>query len=343
MDHIDLKYCGVLNSRLERFKVKSNFPYRANFRCPLCGDSKISSNKTRGWILEKSNKAFYYCHNCFKSVPLQKFIEEFDVSLYQQYVIDMAMERMPRAKKDKLEADTDSKFKMKPPVFSKTPKSNLVTKISKLRHDHPAKKYIQDRQIPSDKHYLLYYAPKFKKYVNSIMPKKLDEKYEEARIVFPFYDKNNKMFGLSGRSLNPKSNLKYMMIMFDDKHKKIYGLERVDTQTKYYITEGQIDSLFLPNSIAMAGADISYGFLENSENGVVIFDNESRNPSIVAKMKKTLEQGMQVVIWPAEIPDNDINDMIKSGFTKEQIKQIIDANTYSGMEGLLALTIWKRC
>jgi len=37
--------------------------------------------------------------------------------------------------------------------------------------EHPAIKYIEDRKIPRDKWYLLYFAPKFKTYTNTVIPK----------------------------------------------------------------------------------------------------------------------------------------------------------------------------
>jgi transcription elongation factor Elf1 len=86
---IDLKYSGILSARIEGFVVKSNSPYRANMRCPLCGDSQKSKRKKRGWILEKDNSAWYYCHNCHASHPLRKFIEEIDPPLAKEYVVDM--------------------------------------------------------------------------------------------------------------------------------------------------------------------------------------------------------------------------------------------------------------
>ena len=129
----------------------------------------------------------------------------------------------------------------------------------------------------------------------------------------------------------------------DEDQKKIYGLERLNTEQRYYIVEGQIDSLFLPNAIAMGGSDADLKVLSNTKNAVVVFDNEPRNKQIVEKMKRVLNNGYKVVVWPSEIKEKDINDMVLGGLTPAQVKTIIDANTYEGIEGNLALTIWRRC
>ena len=47
-----------------------------------------------------------------------------------------------------------------------------IKKISQLAHDHPVKKFVVSRKIPSDKHYLLYFAPKFYKFVNTLVENK---------------------------------------------------------------------------------------------------------------------------------------------------------------------------
>ena len=52
------------------------------------------------------------------------------------------------------------------------------------------------------------------------------------------------------------------------------------------ITEGPIDSLFLDNALALAGADAVVNI--QHEQCTMIFDNEPRNKEIVNRMKKLL-------------------------------------------------------
>jgi len=63
--------------------------------------------------------------------------------------------------------------------------------------------------------------------------------------------------------------------------------------------------MFLPNAIAMAGADL--GSSLNRDNAVIVFDNEPRNSEIVKRMSKYIDQGYKLSFWPDYIPYKDIN------------------------------------
>lgn len=349
MNHIDLKYSGILSTRLERFSVKQHQPYRANFRCSICGDSQKSQAKTRGWILEKDNSAIYYCHNCGASMSLGKFLEIEHPALYNEYVTDKVMEKKqlrrlePKAKEEKV-ANLDTLLQSRPKFTKKGSPLLKIKKVSSLPVGHPVRKYVEKRKIPVKQHHRLYYAPKFNKWVNSMLPGKLSEKFDEPRLVTPFIDKSGEMFGFAGRSFDPKANLRYITIMLDEDKSKIFGLDQVDFNKKYYVTEGQIDSLFLSNAVAMAGADGNAAGLTNAENAVFVFDNEPRNKEIVTRMQKVIDRGYSIVIWSEKLQTygKDINDMVINGLKPLDVELILENNTYSGLEAKLALTIWKR-
>ena len=347
MNHVDLKYCGILSTRLDRYEIKQTNPYEANFRCYVCGDSKKSTNKKRGWILDKGNKAFYYCHNCGYSRPLDYFLKDHFHSLYDEYVTDIVMEKksLNRNVPKKQDVKPLDKLVMAQPKFTnKSSPLRRIKKVSSLPSDHPVKKYVEKRKIPAKQHYRLYYAPKFNKWVNSIIPDKLNTKYDEPRLVIPLIDKNDVMFGFAGRSFDPKASLRYITIMIDEEMPKVFGLDTVDFDKKYYVVEGQIDSLFLTNAVAMAGADGNTHALENVDNAVFMFDNEPRNKEIVARMVKVIERGDKIVILPHSVSKygKDINEMVMNGLTTADIELLLDNHTYSGLEAKLALTIWKR-
>ena len=349
MNHIDLKYSNFLSTRLDRFSIKSNNPYRANFRCSICGDSQKSQTKTRGWILDKDNSAIYYCHNCGASMSLSRFLETMYPSMYNEYVTDKVMEKRelnkikPEKKEEKI-ANLDTLLQSRPKFTKKGSPLLKIKKVSSLGVDHPVRKYVEKRKIPVNKHHRLYYAPKFNKWVNSMLPGKLNEKYDEPRLVTPFIDKNGEMFGFAGRSFDPKANLRYITIMLDEDKNKIFGLDQIDFNKKYYVTEGQIDSLFLSNAVAMAGADGNAAGLTNVENAVFVFDNEPRNKEIVTRMQKVVDRGYSIVIWYDKLQKygKDINDLVMSGIKPIDVEMILENNTYSGLEAKLALTVWKR-
>ena len=56
-----------------------------NFRCPICGDSKKSKYKKRGWILPSVDKVVYYCHNCFVSITFRNFLKQTHPDVFEKY------------------------------------------------------------------------------------------------------------------------------------------------------------------------------------------------------------------------------------------------------------------
>ena len=148
------------------------------------------------------------------------------------------------------------------------------------------------------------------------------------------------MFAFQGRSFGSEIP-KYITIRLDTKQKKIFGLDRLNKDKHIYIVEGPIDSLFIDNCIAMAGADLELDYTKT--NCTVIFDNEPRNTEILKRMNKVITNGFPIFIWPSEITnEKDINDLVLSGYNKQAIKKLIDDNTYSGLSAKQQFNIWKK-
>ena len=89
----------------------------------------------------------------------------------------------------------------------------------------------------------------------------------------------------------------------------IYGQERLDINKKIYCVEGPLDSLFLPNCLATAGLN----FKELKLGHIIVLDNERRNVQIVDALKKVIANGYSVCIWPDNLNEKDINEMIMNG------------------------------
>ena len=104
--------------------------------------------------------------------------------------------------------------------------------------------------------------------------------------------------------------------------------------------EGPIDSLFLPNCIAVAQGDLRLPLYKGKST--LVFDNEPRNREIVKNIEKAIEEDYSVVIWPQEIKEKDINDMIISGLTSSEICDIIHRNTFSGLQAKTQISHWKK-
>jgi len=334
-EFIDVQFAQMLSGRLEHFKIRHTNPYKINFRCPICGDSQKSRSKARGWLLERDNKFSYYCHNCGASQGFNYFLKTIDPLLYNDYIAQKFVANTTTSDTKEVK---DDQFKTKAPVFKKTNPLKKIKKVSQLPHNHGVKKYIQRRQIPTNHHYRLYYAQKFKTWINEIIPGKFDYVgKDEPRLIIPFLDERGNCFGVSARGFNP-DGIRYITIMFDERQ-KIFGLDKVNFDHPYYIVEGALDSMFLENAISMNGAEGTTHGIPNIENGIFVFDAEPRNKEIHKRMEKVIKAGHKICIWPNDVPAKDINDMHLCGVNPEKI---IEECTYQGLQAELKFSAWRR-
>jgi transcription elongation factor Elf1 len=329
MSYIDAKYISLVSPQLEKFTKKKDSLY--NFRCPYCGDSQKHKNKTRGYIFKIKNDFVFKCHNCGVGRTFTNFLKDNCVQLYNQYI----MERYREGLTGKNTQTKNPEFNFTKPEFRKRKTGIDLEKISELNTTHPARVYLEERKIKELDYF--YYCPKFKEWTNSQVDVFPNLKQDGPRIIIPLRDKDGNMFGYQGRSLAPKAKIRYITIMLDDSKTKIFGMDRVNEDNPIYVTEGPFDSMFLSNSIAMCGSDVN---LSGSDYRLVyVFDNEPRNKQIVSKYSKAIDEGNQIVIWPPGIDDKDINEMIKAG---HNVQEVVECNTYQGLEAKLKLTEWKK-
>ena len=126
--------------------------------------------------------------------------------------------------------------------------------------------------------------------------------------------------------------------MLDDEAPKIYGLDNIRRDAPVFVTEGPFDSSFVRNSIAMCGADGDVRKWGVSDP-IWVYDNEPRNSEIVKRISDTIDRGDKVIIWPSKIWQKDINDMVLYG---HKIMDLLESNTYSGLEAKVKFTEWKK-
>ncbi len=336
MSYIDQKYINLCTSRVEKFKkVRDNL---WNFRCPICGDSRKHKNKARGFVYRQKASFFYKCHNCGVGLTFNNFLKHLDHGLYTEY-------RVEKYKEGETQGNTPipdkSPFKFEAPKFDKSMNKHLdnLSKFSDLKEDHPALSYVKNRKIPKEHWDKLYLADKFYEWSNSIFPEKFKSiNIDYPRLVIPFFDKSGEIFAYQGRAFG-KEEPRYITLKIVSEKEKIYGLERINYDSHVYVVEGPLDSLFIDNCIAVAGADLN--LLELSPNSTtVIYDNEPRNKHTVERMFKSVDRNYHVVVWPQDLKQKDINDMYLSGI--EDVKSFIDVHTYQGLEAYLKINQWKK-
>ncbi|AXQ70531.1 DNA primase [Synechococcus phage S-T4] len=321
MDLIDTKYIGLISPRLSKFKkVKSNL---YNFRCPVCGDSKKNKNKARAYIYAIKNNTNFKCHNCGVSLSFNNFLKDVDPQLHKQY----SLEKFKSGFTGKNFVVDEPEFVFEKPKFTQRIVLPLCSEVE------GASTYLRNRGIDPTK---FYFAEDFGEFVRSFKGMDHQNLRKEPRIVIPIYYKKN-LIGFQGRALDSKS-IKYITIMLEDGAPKIYGLDTIDQKLPVYVVEGPFDSTFINNSVALCGADGNFRCLEGSSL-IFVYDNEPRNPEIIRRIKSCIERGESVVIWPTNITEKDINDMVLAG---HNVQEVIESNTHSGLEAQLKFNTWKK-
>ena len=319
MNLIDSKYIGLVSSRLGNFKrVKSDL---YNFRCPICGDSKKNKTKTRGYLYTIKADVNFRCHNCGASMTFSNFLKEIDPVVHKQYVF----ERFKQGSTGRGTVVEEPVFKFEAPTFKSSIDLPLASTVDVSRI------YLEKRKLDPTK---FYYAERFVEYVNS-HKQNLDVK-EHPRIIIPLYYEKN-LVGVQGRTLNSNS-VKYITTIFYDEAPKIYGLDNIRRDAPVFVTEGPFDSTFLLNSIAMCGADSDVRKWGVS-TPVWVYDNEPRSKEITERISSAIARGERVVIWPTNILEKDINDMVLAG---HDVQSIVESNVYNGLKAKLQFDTLKR-
>jgi transcription elongation factor Elf1 len=341
MIHIESKYVGLLSHRLRNFKRKNDYLW--NFSCPVCGDSKKNLTKARGYVYKKGNNLFYSCKNCGLGTSLGKLLEHVDSTLYKEYIL----ERYRSGNGGHTNAKQPT-FNVPSPRFDKVDKEKTFEHAEwcdKLPTEHFCSTYLTKRKIPDSVHGKLLFTQHYKKFVDALVPDHGKVLYDESRLVIPFYDEYNTLIAVSGRALETSDKtLRYITIRTNTSDDKlIFGMDRLNIHDTVKIVEGPIDSLFLKNCVAAADANlIQVADKISAVNKVLIYDNEPRNKDIVRMMQDAIKSEHNIVIWPDTIQGKDVNEVIMSGISPDEIESIISSNTFKGLQAQVKFNMWKR-
>ena len=312
----------MVSARLDKFKRTKDHLY--TFRCPYCGDSQKSKNKTRGYLFQKKGNFIFKCHNCGMSKGFSNFLKDLDPVLHGQFTVERYKEGFTRSN-----TAPDPILSFNKTTFKKKIKLPLASTNAR------ASDYLKKRKLNPTK---FYYADGFKHFCNTHKPTFESTRNDHARIVIPMYDENKSLIGFQGRALDVFQKPKYLTVMLNEDSPKLYGLDTINKEKPIYIVEGPFDSTLLENSVAMCGSDVDIRTLGWS-NYIWVFDNEPRNRENINRVSRVIDNGDKVVLWPQNIVEKDINDMFLGG---QNIKTLLESNTYSGLEAKLKLQSWKR-
>jgi hypothetical protein len=328
MLYVDKMFAGQVRPRVKNFKQKNDYLYVMS--CPFCGDMSKGRQRTRGFFYRIDDTLNYKCHHCGDSRSFGNFLKDIAPDLYKEYSLYKY--------KEKKESEEFFRPILKPIIEEKT-SIDLIPCIELDTH-HKAIKFLLSRKIPIKQWDNFYFCPFIKNYINRLKPGTFeDEVFDHPRIVIPFYNDRKKLIGITARSLG-RETPKYLITKITN-DEKIFGLDKIDFNNTIYCVEGPIDSMFLPNCIAVSGASYKSNTIEHlKDNLVIIPDNDRRNKEVINQIKYAIDSNYSVVLWPDNIIEKDINDMIIAGYSSEDILTIIKMNTYKGLRAKLKFSNW---
>lgn len=327
--YVQTSYVSQIKYRLALFTDKGNNLF--NFRCPFCGDSSRSQTKKRGYLFRdhKDGLLHFQCHNCGINRKFSNFLKDIDPALYSKY---------------RLEAFTNKTTKINSfePLKKVEIESPLDTArcvpVSELSRVHTVNQYLNERMIPKAAREQLYFTENLRQFCSSI--NSTVSVPESARLLLLELDEQENVKIIIARAIDDSAS-RYMMYRIDEEYPKIFGLSRVNKNKHVYVVEGAIDSLLLPNAVAVLNTNLlAYEKYDITfPNATHVLDNDPRNRFVVNQMRRLIDAGKRVFIPIRNYQYEDINDMHKAGIN---LVDEIESRTFSGILARLAFGAWKQ-
>jgi hypothetical protein len=203
----------------------------------------------------------------------------------------------------------------------------------------PAREFFVRRQIPES-------ASDYLRWISdwTLFAYLCDGRHHQhgGRVLIPYPDRaGTALLAAAGRTLDPAAPAKYLAAKVKPENPLIFGLDRVNESQDIFVTEGMIDSMFLPNAVAVTGTNLTMAAEHlPKERLVLVYDNQ---PAAVAeKMVRAAQDGFRIAVWWFYAADaKDVNELVLDGRSPEWLTQKLIANTYVGREALVRIRRWK--
>ena len=306
---------------------------RWNFACPICGDSRTEVRKKRGNLYLDSLS--YHCYNCGEHLGINSFLKHFDESLSDGDKI-VVHEIQQNAKKFEKKVSTSSSMTTNLLEKLAVPKMILFKQlgiVSPYKNER-ASSYLKSRMIniqnwkyfaydqKTDELYILNTTKEDRVIgfqIRQLNPKSVKSRYISKRLTRIYSDVFNKDINYIVEKLlmNEPLGEKYIqeedgvenIVANLDRISGIFNILNVNMSQMITIMEGPIDSLSIPNSIALQGASKQLeGFFDDIENIRYVFDNDKVGKEMSLKKLKSHKS---VFLWTQYLNKVNSNEKIK--------------------------------
>ena len=320
LDQKNVKYF-----KLEVGRLKKDTPNEISCNCPICGDTKQR--------LHLINFGDFDLVKCFNSgctaedgINMRTFLEVCNSSYLDSYKRETLTEQVEVLKNESnLQEILDrvQETKEVPKAQKVTPKvpQILLDKFQYAKDNKECLEYLRKRKIePKDD--WLFSTDKFYKFNNQNI-------YVLDFLIIPIYTSNGKFKGWYSRSIKEK---KFSTFTLPDAD-KIWEETPGDTQIVF---EGVLDAL--STNCLGKSAFLGASMRDTPKDVIIALDNDTTG---VQKSIDYAKAGNPVFVWP-EIPYKDFNEMLISGYSREEITKIINDNIFSGIIAVTRLKMKEK-
>ena len=352
-----------MNNKIKQYNLINTLPINGlretvsdKFECkciiPDCQKENDSRKKAGFFWSDKSSSYVYHCFKCGAAMKLSYFLKIY----FKDYYLNNFFNRNSRSyTKTKTNCVSSSSSTIASVKIANTHVKELVNNLFEQKllipyakcKDPDVQRYLLQRKIPLMRYDNFYLAKNFfniNQQIKTLMnekgkvfePQNLDDK----RLVWMFKNRTNEIIALQGRKLE-KGEPRYMISKFGGNDRIIGNLENIDINNTVYVTEGYIDSLFLPNAVSLQGLhmpSIIYLLKElKVKELIIVFDNENNNEQIQMNIKTLAElsfkyENLKVCLFPKELRaiGKDINDyIVKGNYSTDMILHTINNNSFT--------------
>lgn len=314
-----------------------------NFACPFCGDSFTVDSKKRGNVYLNSKSFKCFNDGCMTWMPLKRFVgmlavkHEIDIA---ELDIDFdgdgdesshAQGRIDDNDMIKFLTDTGALGTMLDLEYVKN-RFSLIN-VRSLSRETTVQQFLEKR--------MLYDVPGLDEFIFA-------DPNDKLIYIFNYHKATGKILSLAYRRVDYK---KYKVIPythlcdalklekvrdnaeFIDQLGEHFNVLNVDFKKPMRITEGQIDSLFLKNGMAMQGVSKSRFLLDNlpPENVLTMFD---RDKGGMGASLSEIQVGRKAFMWSLLV------SRLKRKFGPEE--QMLKSTKYGGMKDTNDLYVFMR-
>lgn len=235
---------------LPESSLKSRNNSEITFRCPICGDSKKSKLKKRGYFYRRTGT--FHCFNCEANMTGYDFLKAicsqdvFD-RIIQDYKV-LNFHNIVTGKKDSSIQSQGNTFEILAPNPSYRYLLDSNWTVKPLSDS--AKKYLDERKIPFGSRDML----------KSIV----DSTGREFILIQYIWDDNaiyHQLHNFNKYDIKGQGSVKYIFPKDENinfQPKPVFNIGNVDvSHHSIYCTEGVYDSLFLKNGVALGGRSLT--------------------------------------------------------------------------------------